>query len=80
MGSILLFPIFSSNPASAEISGWIYTIGSFTFLLGDVTEWLHYVEQDCKFLSYAINFFVNVIGAFLYLVGSICFIPEMQNS
>lgn len=77
VGSILLFPIFNDYVDAAEISGWLYTIGSATFLLADITEWLHYVYQDCRFLNYAINFFVNVIGSLLYLIGSACFIPEI---
>jgi hypothetical protein len=37
IGSALLFSIFSNSPIAASISGWIYTIGSLTFLIADIT-------------------------------------------
>ena len=37
IGSALLFSIFSNSPIAAEISGWIYTIGSLNFLIADIT-------------------------------------------
>ena len=57
IGSILLFPVFNDYVDAAEISGWLYTIGSATFHLADITEWLHYVYLDCRFLGFGINFF-----------------------
>lgn len=37
VGSILLFPVFKTLVDADEISGWLYTIGSATFLLADIT-------------------------------------------
>ena len=37
IGSILLFPRFNDYLDAANISGWLYTIGSATFLLADIT-------------------------------------------
>jgi len=76
-GSILLFPIFADYLDAAEVSGWLYTVGSATFLIADITEWLHYAYCDCRFKIFAINFFVSVCGSLLYLIGSACFIPEI---
>lgn len=37
-GSLLLFPYMSTIlPASSTISAWLYTIGSFCFVLADYT-------------------------------------------
>jgi hypothetical protein len=69
--------MFANYLDTAEVSGWLYTIGSATFLLADITEWLHYVYKDCRFMVFAINFFVSVSGSLLYLIGSACFIPEI---
>jgi hypothetical protein len=33
IGSILLFPVFNDYVDAAEISGWLYTIGSATFIV-----------------------------------------------
>ncbi len=80
IGSILLFPFFNDYLNAAKLSAWLYTIGSTTFLLADITEFLHFVTNDCRYLKYVINFFVSVTGSFLYLVGSICFIPEVNKA
>lgn len=82
-GSILLFSYFASFIDyfnAAKISAWLYTIGSATFLFADLTEWIHFTYSDCRFFSYSINFLVSVCGSFLYLVGSACFIPELNAS
>jgi hypothetical protein len=73
-----MFPIFTSY-IYAALCGWLFTIGSTCFLIADLTEWIYFLEQDFRFLSYAINFFVNVVGSALYLVGSILFIPEAMH-
>ena len=77
VGSLLLFPFFKSFLDADYVSGWLYTIGSFTFLLADCTEFGHYTTKDCKYLSLSINFFVNVLGSLMYLLGSACFIPSI---
>lgn len=73
-----MFPIFTSY-IYAALCGWLFTIGSACFLIADLTEWIYFLEQDFRFLSYVINFFVNVVGSALYLVGSILFIPEAMH-
>lgn len=78
VGSMLLFPSFSDGFNAAKLSAWLYTIGSFTFLLADITEWLHYFCQMCKFPVDSINFLISAFGSLLYLIGSACFIPELD--
>lgn len=78
LGSLLLFPIFSNYIDASWLSAWLYTIGSATFLLADITEWLHYVHKDCRYKKLVINFLVSVCGSLLYLIGSVCFIPDVN--
>ena len=73
--SILLFATFANYINTALISGWLYSIGSGALFFADITEWFHYLYKDCRFLDYAINFFVSAVGSLLYLIGSICLIP-----
>lgn len=83
VGSILLFPFFGGYIDyfdAARISAWLYTVGSTNFLLADVTEWIHFTYTDCRFFILSLNFFVSVCGSFLYLIGSACFIPELNAS
>jgi len=80
IGSVTLFPHLNYYFPAAVISAWFYTVGSFTFLLADITEWIHYLYCDCRYLSLAINFFLSVIGSALYLVGSACFLPQIHQS
>lgn len=75
VGSLLLFSVFSTEMDVPEISGWLYTLGSATFTLADITEWMHFVYTDCRFKSLAVNYFLNVCASLLYLIGSACFIP-----
>jgi len=37
VGSFILFPYFSNIFDSANVSAWLYTLGSSTFLLADIT-------------------------------------------
>jgi hypothetical protein len=75
VGSCVLFPFVGEYFDTAEVSAWLYTIGSFTFLLADITEWQHYTKANCPHLEYSINFFASVTGSLLYLIGSACLIP-----
>jgi len=75
IGSIILLPFFTSELDVPEVSGWLYSIGSATFVAADTLEWYHYVKSDCRFQYLAINFFINVCSSLLYLIGSITFIP-----
>lgn len=78
LGSFILYPFANEYMDTAEVSAWLYTIGSFTFLLADVTEWLHYTKSGCPFLTLSINFLLSAFGSLLYLVGSIMFIPVLD--
>jgi hypothetical protein len=79
LGSVILFPSFTPLFDTALVSAWLYTLGSATFLLADITEWLHYTNKACSYLIFSINFIVSVMGSLLYLTGSICFIPAMNQ-
>lgn len=37
VGSIVLFPSFADYFDAAVVSAWLYTLGSATFLLADIT-------------------------------------------
>lgn len=78
LGSLALFPFIGEYIDAGEVSAWLYIIGSFTFLLADITEWLHFTKNNCPYLEYSINFFASVTGSLLYLVGSIYFIPILD--
>jgi hypothetical protein len=77
-GSMLLFPSFMDLLNAIKVSAWLYTLGSFTFLLADITEWLHYFSKKCLYPVNFINFLVSAFGSLLYLIGSACFIPEVN--
>jgi hypothetical protein len=79
LGSIILFPFFSPYLNVASVSAWLYTLGSATFLLADIIEWKHYTTPCCKYTNFSVNFFVSVLGSLLYLTGSACFIPEVNQ-
>jgi hypothetical protein len=79
LGSLVLFPSFANLFDTASISAWLYTIGSTGFLLADITEWKHYTTLKCDYLILSINFLVSVLGSLLYLTGSICFIPKLNQ-
>jgi hypothetical protein len=78
LGSFVLFPFVNEYLDAGEVSAWLYTIGSFTFLLADITEWLHYTRINCPYLALSLNFFLSVTGSLLYLVGSVFFIPLLD--
>ena len=80
IGSAILFPHVNRIIPASAISGWCYTLGSFTFLLADITECLHFVHRDCRFIWYALNFFLSVTGSAIYLIGSICFLPQVNRN
>lgn len=80
IGSALLFPFFNNVKIASPLSAWLYTIGSLTFLLADITEWTHFFKENCPYLRYVINFFLSVIGSGLYLIGSALFLPQINQS
>jgi hypothetical protein len=75
IGSFLLFPFLAPLFDTATVSAWFYTIGSVSFLLADLTEWLHYTKANCPFLVLSVNFMVSVLGSTFYLIGSVDFLP-----
>ena len=89
-GSLCYYPI-ANNYVSGDILGaWFFTIGSLAFLIADLVEWNHYrfgcvggpKSDSSSFLKRAamgINFFCSAIGSFIYVLGSIYFIPSMNN-
>lgn len=78
VGSFILFPFVNEYLDTLEVSAWLYTIGSFTFLLADIAEWLHYTKTGCPFLALSLNFLLSVTGSLLYFVGSAFFIPALD--
>jgi hypothetical protein len=100
IGSAMYFPAISAFTAG----GILFTIGSATFLIADVLEWLTNNHVGCIWDSNyresfeksstshmapaktfsgwyqraenGINFFFSACGSFLYLVGSIMYIPS----
>ena len=74
----MLLPTFTGITIISGLYGWFYTIGSLAFVLTDTTEWLHYVYLDCRFMLLSLNFYLNVIGSLIYLLGSICYTPQLN--
>jgi hypothetical protein len=77
IGSVMLFPEFADFFDTNTVSAWLYSFGSFTFLIADTSEWIHYTYRDCRYLSYSINYLLSVVASWLYLIGSILFIPVL---
>jgi hypothetical protein len=76
LGSLALLPTLADKINAALISALLYTVGSTTFLLADITEWLHYAKPF--FAHYFINFLFSVLGSTFYLIGSIDDIPSLN--
>ncbi len=90
LGSMQYYPSFSNF----VLGGWLFTIGSTGFLIADLWEWWYFRVGclfDCKYGSpgrdqpllqraeVGLNFFLSATGSFLYLVGSIDFIPATDS-
>jgi hypothetical protein len=83
--SIAYFPVFARVIDSNNLAGWMYTVGSFSFLVADLMEWNHYrpacfsssIENEQYKIGF--NFLLSVVGSLLYLLGSIFFIPSTGN-
>lgn len=91
LGSYMYYPYPLSHYSGEVVGAWLFTLGSLTFLLADLTEWNHF-KLGCfhersyskphtflrtfKRLEIGLNFFASVMGSLLYLLGSICFIPS----
>lgn len=94
-GSLCYYPFSNNYVSGDILGGWLFTIGSLNFLLADLTEWDHFKfgcvnnpvvpNVDNSFKAYlkraemGLNFFSSAIGSLLYLLGSIYFIPAMNN-
>lgn len=79
VGSVILFPFFQSYLDTDNVSSYLFSIGSFTFLIADIAEWMHFVRKDCIYCSSVLNYFISVISSTLYLIGSILFIPRFDS-
>lgn len=90
LGSYMYYPSVNLTIDGYWIGAWLFTVGSFCFLLADLTEWNHF-KKDClplnnkegfktKFLAaeLGLNFFCSATGSFIYLLGSIFFIPNLN--
>lgn len=90
LGSYCYYPYPLANYSGDVVGAWLFTLGSLTFLLADLTEWNHYkigcfnrrdyaephtVLRTFKRMEIGLNFFASMMGSLLYLLGSICFIP-----
>lgn len=96
-GSLIYYPSLDSKYNGDVVGGWLFTIGSFTFLLADITEWNFFrtgclgsydmdplntdytINAKFKRAEIGLNFFISVFGSFLYLIGSIMFIPSTNS-
>ena len=67
---------FPDWPESYLAGGVLYTIGSCGFLGVDVMELLTYTSNTIL----SLNIFMSATGSFLYVVGSIGFIPAVYES
>lgn len=94
LGSFCYYPFISPYVNGDVVGGWLYTIGSLSFLIADLKEWNHFKlgcigqpnnEKVSTWKSYltraqvGINFFLSACGSLLYLLGSIFFIPATNN-
>lgn len=90
LGSYMYYPSVNLSLNGYMIGAWLFTIGSSTFLLADLTEWNHYrpgcmplndlqgFKHKFKAAEVGLNFFMSATGSFLYLLGSIFFIPSLD--
>jgi hypothetical protein len=93
IGSMCYFPFIQNYFDGFVVGAYLFTIGSLAFLLADFTEWNHFrvgsfdqpdyikdwtIWKSLRRAEVAVNFFISAIGSFLYLLGSICFIPSLD--
>lgn len=87
-GSLVLYNYFGTKFDNAFVSGWLYTVGSACFLIADITEWTHYEKKIicqanskcCQHSSLSLNFLFSACGSAIYLIGSIMFIPAIDQA
>ena len=79
VGSILIFPWFSSLQNSVLFSAWCYIIGALAFVLADLMEWLHYLNIQGYYLDYIANYLISLLAAIVYLIGCIFLIPQLKS-
>ncbi len=90
IGSYMYYPSVNISLNGYVIGAWLFTVGSFCFLLADLTEWNHFrngclplsgsegLSNKFKEAELGLNFFCSAIGSFIYLIGSIFFIPSLD--
>lgn len=86
VASVIYLPrLLAKAPSMESIAGWLFTIGSFFFLVADLMEWNHYRpmcfrSSACGFAwNLGLNFLFSATGSLFYLLGSIYFIPSVAN-
>jgi len=79
VGSFILFPYFGQYFDTDNVSAYLYSIGSFTFLLADITECFHFINKGCPYMIAVINYSLSVLASLLYVIGSILFIPALNS-
>jgi len=67
--SSFLFPYFDEILDTDLITGWLFRIGSFVWMVADVMEWQHYAK-NCRYFGFALNFTLNCLSTFFYLLAS----------
>lgn len=77
VASPLFFPKTYAHQGIPTLAGCLYTIGSFSFLLADLTEW-----QYMRAFGFgdSVNFIGSSIGSFFYTIGSVLFIPAAYSA
>lgn len=76
--SPMFYPVAYSRPYADYAAGWLWTIGSASFLVADLTEW-RYLRKGHEGSIDDYNFFCSVIGSLLYFIGSGLFVPTSMN-
>lgn len=78
LGSIVLFPFVEMHIDTAQASAWLFIIGSFGFLLGDLAVCLHYTRPGCPEMQLSLNSFLSLFSSLLYSIGSVYLIPGLD--
>ena len=92
--SPLYFPALQSN-ATMNAAGYVYTLGSLSFLVADATEWFYYRADAVESANFALSArggagtemlspdltesTAQALGSALYFVGSVFFIPAVER-
>lgn len=71
-----------------EIGGWIFSSACLFNILANDTEWSLYKikyeeiysKEESSNKTIDINFIINFIGFLLFLVGNLCYVPDLNSS